>query len=224
MSDENGMPEDAEDDDPGYSLGKAIDTKALEKAAKFGAKCVSEIYDPRIVGKGWQRWSGTILGLRALRDMAFIETRTSDLNSWHYKQAMGRLLSRKTYAAYEQIDRPSRSWCYKLMDHIDEINVEYAKLSPQEQARWNHPESVAKNVAASAGLVAKQGHNRPPPAKLSKKKVASTVESERLTRLLIEAIRCLTEPDAEVRAAKARELMGKVMPDEVEFDDSVEDI
>jgi hypothetical protein len=102
----------------------------------------------------WASWEIIIIGLRALRDLAFAKAHTSDIHSYAYRQEMSALLQLKKYSVYDQIDKPTRSACYKLMDSLEELSVWYAAQSPADKLRWKHPQSIMKH--APSNLVRRQ--------------------------------------------------------------------
>jgi hypothetical protein len=137
----------------------------------------------------------TIIGLRGLRDLARAQAHTSDIHSHAYRQEMSRLLQLRKYSVYDQIDKPTRWACYKLMDSIGELSVWHAALDPADKLRWKHPQSIVKHAPHHL-LDSGRGHNKPSKAK--NKKPVTSYEIERLKALLIQVIKRLVkyEPDA----------------------------
>jgi hypothetical protein len=206
-----------QDDDASETV---LDVKAIEADIATGAKAYQKLLNH--VADDWNSWSAVILGLRGLRDLAFAKSGTSDIRSWHYRQALAGLMQLKKYAIYDQIGKQTRSSRYKLMDRLDEIDVWYASLSADEKMRWKHPDAIVKHAPKHLVAGAMKGDNKPPaaPAK-DKKKPAVSAESERLRALLIEVIKRLAKYEPEAMA-----LLDQVMPaDEARaFNDDLEDI
>src|SRR5262245_22358288 len=103
-----------------------LDMESIKDDITAGAKAFGKLLDH--ASDDWTHWSITIRGLRALRNLAFAQSKTSDIKSWHYRQAIGALLSQRKYAIYDRIDKQTRSVCYKLMDALEEINTWYSTL------------------------------------------------------------------------------------------------
>lgn len=169
-----------------------LDRASIEADIAAGARAYSQLMSS--AADDWTRWATTIVGFRALHSVAFDRAGTSDIKSYAYRQAMSSLLQSRKYSVYDQIDKPTRSMMYKLMDRIDEINIWHAGLPLGDQLRWKHPQSIMKH--APRHLVAGgAGGNLPKPGK---KKAMFSPEVERLKALLIQVIRRLIkyEPDA----------------------------
>jgi hypothetical protein len=189
-----------------------IDRKAVEVDILAGARAYARLLNHRT--DDWTSWSITIIGFRGLRDIARAEAHTMDIHSYAYRQAMSRLLQLRKYAVYDQIKKETRSFCYKLMDAIEDINVWYAGLEPDEQMQWKHPQSIVKH--APRNLVdGGRGHNKPKPK--GRKKRAATIEEERLKALLIQVIKRLAKFDP-----SALDLLDQIHP--ADPDDSVDDL
>jgi hypothetical protein len=160
-----------------------IDKAALEEQITAGARAFSKLLNN--AAEDWTSWEITIKGLRALRYLAFAKAHTSDIMSNAYRQEISGLLRQREYSIYDQIDRPTRSACYKLMDRLEEVSVWYATLPPADKMRRKHPQSIMK-YAPSHLVQGGKGHNKP---KRGPKKPASSAEVERLGALLLRVIK-----------------------------------
>jgi len=149
-----------------------------------------------------------------LRDLARAQAHTADIQSYAYRQAMSHLLQLRKYSVYDQIDKPTRSACYKLMDAVDEISVWHAALPTADKLRWKHPQSIVKHAPRNL-VEGGRGHNKP--KQKNQKKPTGWAEIERLKALLIQVIKRLAkyEPDA-------TELLDQVNPSDP--DDGVGDL
>jgi hypothetical protein len=171
-----------------------LDRAAIERDISNGARAFQELL--KNAALDWAHWSATILGLRGLRSLAFVKAGTSNMQSQAYRDAMRSLLTMRKYSVYDQIDRQTRSDCYRLMDRLEDIDAWYAaKVSTADKLRWRHPGAIAKHCPREY-LSTIRKHNQPP--KLSKRKPAVNAETERLKALLIQVIKRLAkyEPDA----------------------------
>ena len=170
-----------------------FDEKATQIEISEGAKAVASLR--KQAGQTWRSWSLVIRGLRGLRELAFSKTPSRDMKSYDYRMQMSRLLSKREYGVYEEIDKPTRSVIYKMMDHVDEIDDWYFGLDFHDQQRWTHPQTVAKHCPQN--LLVGLGHNKPKPGK-GKKKKGSTAEEDRLRRLATRLIQELVpfKPEA----------------------------
>src|SRR5262249_45633081 len=79
-------------------------------------------------------------------NLAFAEAHTSSIASYDYRQKLAELLRRQKWSALAQIDKQTRSSCYKLMDRIEEIAVWYAQLPGNDKMRWQHPDTIVKHA------------------------------------------------------------------------------
>jgi hypothetical protein len=192
-----------------------LDVKQIEADITLGARAYQRLLNH--AADDWNSWAAVILGLRGLRDLAFAKVGTSDTKSWHYRQALAGLMQLKKYSIYDQIGKQTRSTCYKLMDHIDELNIWYAGLPADDKMRWKHPDSVAKH--APKHLVGGgAGGNQPKPK--AKKKPAVSAETERLRAILVQVIKRLAKHEPDALA-----LLDQVMPASgADFDDPLDDI
>jgi hypothetical protein len=174
-----------------YDADAVIDKAALEADIVAGARAFSKLLNH--AADDWTSWSITIIGLRGLRDLARAQAHTADIQSYAYRQAMSHLLQLRKYSVYDQIDKPTRSACYKLMDSIDELMVWYATLPPAEKLRWKHPQSIVKHAPRNL-VEGGKGHNKPK----NPRKPVTSAETERLKALLIRVIQRLIkyEPEA----------------------------
>jgi hypothetical protein len=187
-----------------------LDMEAINSDIADGAKAFNLLL--KYAADDWNSWSTAIRGLRALRNLAFAQAHTSDVQSYAYRQAISGLLAQPKYSVYGRIDKPTRSRCYKLMDNVEEITTWYIALKPEDQLRWRHPDTVAKHCPQSLLAGGMRGHNKPP-----KKAKRPPVEVERLKALLVQVIRRLAKHEPE-----AVELLDQIAPDDP--DDSVEEI
>jgi hypothetical protein len=161
----------------------------------------------------WTSWSITIKGFRALRDLTFARTGTSNIQSDAYRKELGAMLSLKKYSAYSHITKQVRSACYKLMDAIEEVDIWHAALPTEDKLRWKHPESIAKHVPKNLLKDGMRGHNKPK----GKKKPITNAEIERLRVLLIQVIRRLAKYEP-----KAIDLLDELNP--ADPNDNVDDL
>jgi hypothetical protein len=181
------------DDDP--SEADALDRAAIDRDIAAGAKAFQQLLKNATLD--WTHWSATILGLRGLRSLAFEKVRSNKMTSQAYRDAMSSLLQLRKYSIYDQIDKQTRSDCYRLMDRLEEIDTWYAsQTTTAEKLRWRHPTTIAKHCPKHLLSGGMRGHNKPP--KKGPKKPAVSVETERLKALLIVVIKRLAkyEPDA----------------------------
>jgi hypothetical protein len=182
-----------------------LDMESIESDIAAGVKAFSKLL--KRSAEDWMSWSITIRGLRALRNLAFANSHTSDLSSWHYRQALGDLLEQKKYSVYSHIDKQTRSTCYKLMDGIEEVDAWYATLPAADQLRWKHPDAIAKHCPKHL-LAGGKGHNKP--KKIDQKKRASSAEEDRLRQILIVIINGFVVP---VNPQRAAELLKQIYPE-----------
>jgi hypothetical protein len=181
-----------------------LEMPAVDAEIADGVKALNHLF--RHAGDDFTKWEIVIKGFRALRNLAFASAHTSDIQAYDYRQAMGSLLRQRKYAAYDHLDRPTRSACYKLMDSIEDISLWYAALPAADKLRWTHPQSIVKN--APRHLVAGgRGHNKP--KKTGQKKRASSAEEDRLRQILIAIIEEFVRPS---NPQRADELLKQVYP------------
>jgi hypothetical protein len=196
-----------------------IDYKALDADAIKGARAYTQLLNR--AGKSWQLWEATIVGLRALRDLAFAKAHTSDISSWHYRQELSALLELKKYGVYGNIDKQTRSSCYKLMDRLPEISAWYATLPTADKLKWTHPDTIVKHAPAHLIEGGKGGNMKTVKAAetAAKRKYKAAVPPEvaRLRQLLIKVIQRLIAFDP-----TAADLLALVDPEDPA--DSLDDI
>lgn len=190
-----------------------FDKAALEAAIAAGARAFTKLLNH--AADDWTSWEATIIGLRGLRDLARANAHTSDIQSHAYRQEMSRMLQLRKYSVFDQMDRPTRSACYKLMDALEEISVWYAALLPADKLRWKHPQSIVKHAPKHL-VESGRGHNKPKPK--GQKKRAATAEEERLRALLNWAAQELMDP----KPAVAKKLLEQLNPPDP--DDGVGDL
>jgi hypothetical protein len=168
-----------------------LDRAAIDRDIAAGAKAFGELL--RNAALDWTHWSATILGLRGLRSLAFAKA-NNNMKSQAYRDAMSALLTLRKYSIYDQIDKQTRSDCYRLMDRLEDIDLWYANLPTQDKLRWRHPTTIAKHCPKHLLSGGMRGHNKPK----GEKKPPVTYETERLKALLIQVIKRLAkhEPDA----------------------------
>jgi hypothetical protein len=133
-----------------------FDLDAVNADIAAGAKALSHLLT--YAAHDWNRWSITIRGLRALRDLALAKAHTRDIKSWHYRQQLGALLRLRKHSIYDRIDKQTRSSCYKLMDHLDEIDHWYIALPASDQIRWKQPSTVPSTCSpeSSTGTISQR--------------------------------------------------------------------
>ena len=200
-----------DDDDP------VIDKAGAEAEADKGNRALVKLLNH--ASDDWASWSITIVGWRALHSLAFAKAHTTNTSSQAYRDAMGELLSKKSHAAYDQIDRPTRSYMSKLCDNIEAIDVWYGGLPATDRLKWKHPQAIAKHAPKYLLAGGLRGHNKP---KTGKKKSASSAEEDRLRALLIALIREFVAP---TNPQRADALLALVYPaGEHEINDSLEGI
>jgi hypothetical protein len=192
---------------------QVFDRAKMEAEILTGARAFTKLLTH--AADDWTSWAATIVGLRNLRNLAFAQTHTSDIQSYAYRQAIGGLLQLRKYSVYDRIDKPTRSACYKLMDNLEQISVWYAALPPADQLRWKHPQSIMKHAPRNL-VEGGKGSNRP--KKKGEKKPLTSAEIERLKALLIQVIKRLIKYEPE-----ARDLLDQVNPPG-EPNDSLDDI
>jgi hypothetical protein len=195
-----------------YDADAVIDKATLETEIVAGARAFSKLLNH--AADDWTSWSITIIGLRGLRDLARAQAHTSDIQSYAYRQAMSHLLQLRKYSVYDQIDKPTRSACYKLMDSIDQLSVWHATLAPADKLRWKHPQSIVKHAPRSL-VEGGKGHNKP--KQKNPRKPVTSAETERLKALLIRVIQRLIKYEPE-----AASLLDEVNPPDP--DDGVGDL
>jgi hypothetical protein len=197
------MPPD-DPDDP-------IDYEAVDAQITDGARAFRQLLDH--AANDWTHWEITIRGLRALRTLAFAKGSTNDMHSQAYRDAMRALLQQQRSAVYNQIDKQTRSDCYKLMDCLEQISIWYSTLPASNKLRWKHPSSIAKHCPKNLMM-----GPRPNQKKKGAKKPIVDAEIERLRVLLQEAIKLLIKHEP----THAQRLLGQVMP--ADPDDSLDGI
>jgi hypothetical protein len=174
--------------------------KSVKDDIAKGLKAVGAMH--KATQKNWNNWSRIVKGLRALRTLIFHETGARSVQADAFKKRMGEMLHTPKYEPFSDasIGKQARSDCYKLADHIEEIDPWLAGRSGDERDEWNHPSTLVKHLQKlaphllSGGM---KGHNKPP-RKPGKKKPMFDAEVERLKAILIRVIRRLAkhEPDA----------------------------
>lgn len=197
--------EDEDDVDP------VLDMESVDRDIQVGVKAFSKLLSH--ASDDWKSWSDTIRGLRALRSLVFSQTKTSSVNSWHYREGLSKLLLQPKYSVYDHVDAQTRSAAYKLMDCLDEIDVWYEALPVPDKMKWKHPVSVIKHCPSN--LVGGSSKGADKPKKPGKKKKPPTLEEERLRALLLEVIDALMEHDV----VTARGYLKRVSSPEPDFDD-----
>jgi hypothetical protein len=137
-----------------------LDMEAIEQQRVAGIQALDRLY--RSHDRVWKEWEHVIRGLGALRDLATAQAGNSNLRSQAYRDAISYQLSLPQNAAYARLSNQTRSSCYRLVDHLDELCTWLAGKEIEDQLEWNHPNTVAKNCPPeflSGGL---RGHNQPP--------------------------------------------------------------
>ena len=158
-----------------------FDHAAIERDIAAGAKMFSDLL--RRAGDDWNRWSGTILALRGLRSLASEKSGSTNVRSQAHRNAMSELLKLRKHSIFTQMDNPTRSNCYQLMDHLEEIDEWYASLPRNDKLAWKHPTTIVKHCPKELLARGLKGHNKPP--KKGPKKKKGNPEAEALRALLI---------------------------------------
>jgi hypothetical protein len=209
MNDDDGTERN---DDP------VIDKARAEAEADKGNRTLVKLLNH--ASDDWASWSITIVGWRALHSLAFAKAHTTNTSSQAYRDAMGALLRKKSHAAYDQIDRPTRSYMSKLCDRIEDIDIWYGGLPATDRLKWKHPQAIAKHAPKHLLAGGLRGHNWPKPT--SKEKSTSPAEEDRLRALLIALIREFVAP---MNQGRADALLAQVYPaGEQDLNDSLEGI
>jgi hypothetical protein len=193
-----------------------IDKETLEAEIIAGARAYGQLLNHS--ADDWTRWGAVILGLRGLRDLAFAKAHTTDMASYKYRQEFGYLLKLKKYSIYDQIDKPTRSDCYKLMDSLDEINIWYAGLPAADKLRWKHPQSIRKHAPRHL-IAGGMGDNRgKAKADDKRKEKRPSPEVERLRQILFIVLKALMKHEPEL----AQKYLDQIDPEDP--NDSLDDI
>jgi hypothetical protein len=163
-------------------------------------------------GDTWNEWVKVIVGLRSLRELAFYNVGSCDMKSNAYRVEMRRLLSNPEYAVYQAINPPTRSSCYSMMEHLDEINEWYDALDDDEKLQWQHPQTIAAHCPEHLLTTAKSHttkianggrlRSNPKPRKVS-------ADAERFRLIALKAI----EELGKFNAQRAVELMNELNVD-----------
>jgi hypothetical protein len=169
-----------------------LDRDQIDRDIVAGARAFQELLHN--ANLDWCHWSSTILGLRGLRSLAFAKAGTSNMKLQAYRDAMNSLLGLSKYSIYDQIEKQTRSDCYRLMDRLEDVDIWYSKLSTDDKLRWKHPCTIAKHVPKEYLTGGMRRHNQPPKGK---KKPAISAETERLKALLIQVIMRLVKHEPE---------------------------
>ena len=173
-----------------------LDREEVEQEIAEGVKARKALIENK--NQTWTHWSVFIRGFRALRSLCFEQAHTSDVRSQAYRTEISRKLKLVKYSAYD-IDSQTRSDCYALMDHIEDIDLWYAALPAEQQLRWTHPQTIRKNCPQHF-VGGGKGHNRPPVKSKGKKLKGDTAEVTRLKALLIQVVRRLMKHEPEAAA------------------------
>jgi hypothetical protein len=128
---------------------------------------------------------------------------------------MNSLLGLSKYSIYDQIEKQTRSDCYRLMDRLEDVDLWYSKLSTDDKLRWKHPSTIAKHVPREYLAGGMRRHNQQPKGK---RKPAIDAETERLKALLIQVIMRLVKHEPE-----CIDLLKQVHPSETDMEDDVPD-
>ena len=172
-----------------------LDREAIDRDIAAGAKAFAELL--RNASLDWTHWSATILGLRGLRSLAYARAGSTNMRSQAYRDAISYLLTLRKYAIYDEIDKQTRSDCYKLMNRLEDVDRWYGTLSTADKLRWKHPTTITKHCPRQYLEGGMRRHNQPLPLTTVRRKPAVTVETERLKALVLMLIRRLAryEPD-----------------------------
>ena len=194
---------------------EAINLEETRADIAAGAKALRDLHNH--VADDWNRWSAAIRGLRGLRNLCWHDIGTTDMRTQAYRDAMGAQLTHKKNAAYAEIPKDTRSYMYQLCDHIEEVDEWYASLPMDERLRWKHPQSIAKHCPPE--LLG--GETKKAKAKAKKKatkKKRSTIEEDRLRKLLLDVVEKYVQPVDPVEAANLRDQIWASDPSD-ELDD-----
>lgn len=202
-----------ENDDDADTTPK-FDHAAIERDIAAGAKMFSDLL--RRAGDDWNRWSGTILALRGLRSLASEKSSSTNIRSQAHRNAMSELLKLRKHSIFTQMDNPTRSNCYQLMDHLEEIDEWYASLPRNDKLAWKHPTTIVKHCPKELLTRGLKGHNKPPKKNPKKK---GNPEADILRAILVEVIREFVMP---VNPKRADELLAKLYPSDP--DDSLDNL
>jgi hypothetical protein len=190
-----------------------LDKESVEAEITAGARAFTKLLHH--ASDDWTSWTIVITGLRALRDLAFANAHTTDMVSYDYRQEMGRLLRLKKYSVYDQMDKPTRSACYKLMDSLDEITAWYMSLPVENKLQWKHPKTILKYAPGNL-IEGGRGGNRPPRINKAKnKKRFTTYREEQLMALVLQLIQLLMKYEPETAAKMLDQVRGAFPADEV---------
>lgn len=210
------MTENDEKDEGDFAI--KLDHEAIDRDIAAGAKMFGELL--RKAGDDWTRWSGTILALRGLRALAAEAAGTTNMKSQAHRDAMTALLRLRKHAIFTQMDNPTRSNCYRLMDHLEDIDEWYGELTRNEKMAWKHPTTIVKHCPKELLTGGMKGHNKPPKKKGPKKRKGNP-EAETLRALLIRIIDKYVQP---VDPGEAATLRAMLYPDPNDPDDGLDNL
>jgi hypothetical protein len=119
-------------DDDGASAN-ALDMASIDAEIVAGARAFNKLLTHAT--DDWTSWSITIIGLRALRSLAFAEAHTSDVKSYAYRQKIGELLEKKKYSALAQIDKQTRSTAtnFDVVSHLESVRSDAVEASGRDR-------------------------------------------------------------------------------------------
>lgn len=195
---------------------ETADRDRIEREIAAGGRALKTLLSK--AGRDWHHWSAVILGLRGLRTLVFDKVRTNNMRSDAFRKTMSEMLKLRKYAIFQKLTRQDRSDCYRLMDHLDEIDDWYNGLKAEQKLSWNTPGAVARNCPKEF-LSSLRQHERPlQPQRLGQRKPLESAEAVRLRRLLIQVIKRLLKYEPE-----ARDLLDQV-EEPSDPSDSVDDL
>jgi hypothetical protein len=114
------------DEDDENTAGAELDRAAIDHDIAEGAKAYQALL--KNADLDWNYWFKTILGLRGLRALACARAGTANMQSQSYRDAMSYLLTLRKYSIYDQIQKQTRSDCYRLMNRLEDIDTWYSAL------------------------------------------------------------------------------------------------
>jgi hypothetical protein len=176
------------DEDDENTAGAELDRAAIDHDIAEGAKAYQALL--KNADLDWNYWFKTILGLRGLRALACARAGTANMQSQSYRDAMSYLLTLRKYSIYDQIQKQTRSDCYRLMNRLEDIDTWYSALPVDDKLRWKHPTTIAKHCPKQFLEGGLRRHNKPPK---TIKKPAVSAETERLKALLVQVIKRLAK-------------------------------
>jgi hypothetical protein len=200
--------EHEDDHEDGDATRTPLSMKEAEADADTGVRALEHLLTH--AAEDWMRWSMAVKGWRGLRAMAMDRAGTSDIDSQAYRSALTGLFQTRRWETYGRISKMNRSAMTSLMDHIEDIDLWYAKLPPDKQLDWKNPQTIAK--WAPRHLVVRRGGNKPPRKSAGPKKKTLKID-EHLLGLLMQGLDLLAKYEPET-AARLRAKIAPLDPDD----------